>query len=223
MARVIPLYKNGRRNLPGNYRPISVLPTISKIMERILYNQLYVYLTEFGLLSSAQFGFRKSHSTATALLDCTNEWYMNIDKKIFNLVVFIDLKKAFDTVNHDILLKKLELYGIKGQALNLLKSYLSNRHQKCQIGKFVSSERLIKCGVPQGSILGPLLFLLYINDLPECLKSTRPRLFADDTNLTASGPCITDIENAVNSDLQNLRNWLIANKLSLNVTKQNLC
>ena len=194
MARVIPLYKNGHRNLPGNYWPISVLPTISKIMERILYNQLYVYLTEFGLLSSAQFGFRKSHSTATALLDCTNEWYMNIDKKIFNLVVFIDLKKAFDTVNHDILLKKLELYGIKGQ-------------------------HLIKCGVPQGSILGPLLFLLYINDLPECLKSTRPRLFVDDTNLTASGPSVTDIENAVNSDLQNLRNWLFANKLSLNVTK----
>ena len=144
---------------------------------------------------------------------------MNIDKKMFNLVVFIDLKKAFDTVNHDILLKKLEFYGIKGQALDLLKSYLSNRHQKCQVESFVSSEHLIKCGVPQGSILGPLLFLLYINDLPECLKNTRPRLFADDTNLTASSYSIDDIEIAVNSDLENLRNWLMANKLSLNVAK----
>ena len=94
IARVIPLFKSGHRNMPENYRPISILPAISKIMEQILYNQLYNYLTEYGLLSSAQFGFRKSHSTATALLDCTNEWYMNIDKKMFNLVVFIDLKKS---------------------------------------------------------------------------------------------------------------------------------
>ena len=144
---------------------------------------------------------------------------MNIDKKICNLVVFIDLKKEFDTVNHDILLKKLEFYGIKGQTLGLLKSYLSNQHQKCQIENFVSSKHLIKCGVPQGSILGSFPFLLYINDLPECLKSTRPRLLADDTNLTASGRSMADIENAVNSDLENLRNWLMAYKLSLNVAK----
>jgi retron-type reverse transcriptase len=167
-ARVIPLYKNGQRNLPGNYRPISVLPVISKIMERILYVQLYNYLTKFELLSDCQFGFRKFHSTATALLDCSNDWYMNFDRKMFNLVVLIDLKKAFDTVDHQILLKKLELYGIKGQALYFLESYLSNRNQKCQIQGSVSSEKLIKCGVPQGSILGPLFFLLYIND---CLNA----------------------------------------------------
>ena len=156
--------------MPGNYRPISILPAISKIMERILYNQLYNYLTEYGLLSSAQFGFRKSHSTATALLDCTNEWYMNIDKKIFNLVVFIDLKKAFNNVNHGILVKKLKSYGIQGQALDILKSYLSNRPQKCQVDRFVSSERFIECGVPQGSILGPYCFCFILTTYSSVLK-----------------------------------------------------
>ena len=113
----------------------------------------------------------------------------------------------------------MKSYGIKGQALDLLKSYLSNRRPKVSSGRFVSSERLIECGVPQGSILGPLLFLLYFNDLPECLKNTRPRLFADDTNFTASSHSIADIEIAAYSDLENLRHWLIANKLSLNVAK----
>ena len=218
-ARVIPLYKNGQRNVAGNYRPISVLPAISKVMEKILYDQLYNYLSNFRLLSDSQFGFRKFHSTATALLDCTNDWYMNLDRKMFNLVVLIDLKKAFDTVDHQILLRKLELYGVKGQALSFLNSYLSNRSQKCQINGSLSSEKMIRCGVPQGSILGPLFFLLYINDLPQCLSKTKPRLFADDTNLTASGDSITRLEAAVNSDLENLRKWLIANKLSLNVAK----
>ena len=215
IARVIPLYKNGQRNIPGNYRPISVLPAISKIMERILYDQLHSYLTTFELLSDSQFGFQKSHSTASALLDCTNEWYVNLDRKMFNLVVLIDLKKAFDTVDHQILLRKLELYGIKGQALTLLRSYLTNRNQKCQIKNSFSSERLIKCGVLQGSILGPLFFLLYINDLPHCLNKTKPRMFADDTNLTASANSLTDLEAAANSDLENL----IANRLNLNVAK----
>jgi retron-type reverse transcriptase len=209
MARVSPLYKNGQKKLPGDYRPIFVLPAVSKVMERILYDQLYDYLTKFQLLNDCQFGFRKSHSTATALLDCTNSWYMNIDKKLFNLVVLIDLKKAFDTVDHQILLKKLEIYGVKGDALALLKSYLIDRTQKCQVNGTISSERLIKCGVPQGSILGPLFFLLYINDLPQCLSKTKPRLFADDTNLTAARESINDVEAAMNSDLENLRKWLI--------------
>ena len=109
-------------------------------MERLLYNQLYSYLSEHELLSQSQFGFRKCHSTATALLDCTNEWYINnMDRKLFNLVVFIDLKKAFDIVDHGILLRKLELYGIKGNALTLVKSYLSNRSQVCQVNNSTSS------------------------------------------------------------------------------------
>ena len=188
-------------------------------MERILYDQLYNYLTKSKLLSDSQFGFQKFHSTATALLDCNNDWYINLDRKMFNLVVLIDLKKAFDTVDHQILLRQLELYGIKGQALTLLKSYFTNQNQKCQIQNCFSSRQLIKCGVPQGFILGPLLFLLYINDLPQCLNKTKPYLFPDDTNLTASGNSLTDHEVAVNSDLENLRKWLVANKLSLNVAK----
>ena len=138
---------------------------------------------------------------------------------MFNLVVQIDLKKAFDTVDHQILFRKLEIYSIKHQALALLESYLSYRNQKCQINGYLSSKKMIKCGIPQGSILGPLFFLLYINDLPQCLTKTKPRLFTDDTNLTASGNCIPYLENAVNSDLENLRKWLIANRLTLNVVK----
>ena len=218
-ARIIPLYKNGHRNLPGNYRPISILPVVSKIIERILYDQLYNYFSKSEILSDCQFGFRKSHSTTTALIDCTNDWYTNMDKRLLNLVVQIDLKKAFDTVDHKILLRKLELYGIKGQAYNLIESYLSKRTQRCQIKNFISSQQLLSCGVPQGSILGPLFFLIYINDLPSCLEQCKPKMFADDTSITASNNDIVELEKTVNSDLNNLEKWLIANKLSLNSTK----
>ena len=219
IARVVPLFESRQRYLPENYRPISVLPVISKIMERIMYDQIYEYLTEAEILSEYQFGFRKFHSTTTALLDCTNDWYVNIDRKLFNMVVLIDLKKAFDTVDHKIILRKLECYGIKGEALALLRSYLTNRDQKCQVKNFISSEKSIRCGVSQGSILRPLPFLLHTNDLHQCLSETKPPMFADDTNLTASGQCVKEVQTAVNSDLENLRKWLMANKLSLNVAK----
>ena len=158
-----------------------------------MYDQLYEYLNENSLLSHHQFSFRKFHSNASALLDCTNSLYMNMDRKMFNLVVFLDLKKAFDTVNHDILVRKLELFGITGNALSMIKYFLTDRKQKCQLGDVITSESSVTCGIPQGSILGPLLFVLYINDLPDCLRQVSRRLFADDTNLTVAGETIEEV------------------------------
>ena len=156
-------------------------------MERILYDQMYDYLKKQNILSEHQFGFRQFHSTTTTLLDCTNEWYINMDRGLYNIVVLLDLKKAFDTVNHEILLRKFERYGFGNKALDLLSNYLTNRTQRCQLNGMLSDQRGITCGIPQGSILGPLLFIIYINDLPNCLKHTTPRMFADDTSLTAVG------------------------------------
>ena len=218
MARLLPVYKNGPRGFPENYRPISILLAVSKLMERIMYDQLYRYFNENSILSKQQFGFRNFHSTASALLDSTNSWYVNMDRKLYNLVVFLDLKKSFDTVNHEILLHKLELYGITGCALAFIQSYLSDRTQICQLGDKMS-KRNVKCGIPQGFILGPLLFLTYINDLPECLSQATSRLFADDTNLTVAGEIIREVELAMNDDLARLKEWLLANKLSLNVAR----
>ena len=219
IARVVPLHMKGSRSVLDNYRPISILPVISKIFEKILYEQLYEYFTTNNLLSEQQFGFRRFHSTSTALLDCTDEWYVNMHRGIYNLVVFLDLKKAFDTVNHDILLAKLELYGIKNTPLMLFKSYLSDRSQQCQVNGELSTLKYLKYGVPQGSILSPLLFLIYINDLPNCLQHSTVRMFADDTNITVSGKSIKEAEVAVNADLNNIREWLLSNRLSLNLVK----
>ena len=218
-ARVIPIFKKGQRTMLDNYRPISILPVVSKLIERILYNQLSNYLKKESILSEYQFGFRSRHSTTTTLIDCSNEWYVNMDRGQYNLVVFLNIKKAFDTVNHDILLKKLEMYGLGDSALALLRNYLTDRTQKCQLQGMLSEQRTITCGIPQGSILGPLLFTLYINDLPNCLKHTTPRMFADDTSLTAAGETLGEVERRVNEDLSNVHNWLSANRLNLNIAK----
>ena len=175
MARLVPIHKKGPCDLTENYRPISILPAISEIMKRILYDQLY---------QEHQFGFRKLHSTASALLDSTNSSYVNMDRKMFNLVVLLDLKKAFDTIDHSILSNKLELYGIMGSDLSMIRSCLFDRNQTCQLGNLMSTSSCVECGISQGSILGPLFFLIYIlNYLPECLYHSTPRFFADDTNL----------------------------------------
>ena len=219
IAKVSPLFKAGDHSDKENHRPISVIPTVARIFERIIYDQLYTYLIENELLNPQQSGFRSLHSTVTALLDLTNEWCYNIDRKMVNGVILLDLKKAFDTVNHDILLKKLEYFGFDCSSIAFFHPYLSNRKQQCNVNGFSSELGPNSCGVPQGTILGPLLFLIYINDLTNCLKHCTARLYADDTSLNTSGSRIKVIEPLMNADLKHVSSWLIANKLTLNVIK----
>ena len=158
-------------------------------------------------------------STETALLEGTNESLWNIDNNLLNGVIFLDLKKALDTMDHAILLGKLKLYGVSSQSLNWFRSYLSDRKQQTFIDGVQSDFCNITCGIPQGSILGPLLFTIYINDLPSCNLFSKPRMYADDTTLTTSAedPCV--LEHKMNYDMNLIQSWLSANKLTLNVKK----
>ena len=219
IAKVTPFFKSGERNEPNNYRPISVLPTIARLFERLIFKQIYSYFSDKKLIYSHQSGFRAQHSTTTALLDLLNQWCLNIDRGMVNGVLFLDLKKAFDTVDHVILLKKLNCYGVDDRALAWFRSYLEDRQQVCYVNGVTSSMASITCGVPQGSILGPLLFLVYVNDFPKSLDYGMARLFADDTNLTFSGCSLAALQDEMTKDLKGITSWLSANKLTLNVLK----
>ena len=218
-ARVSPVHKNGAKHEPSNYRPMSVIPTVSKIFEKIVFDQLNKYFNDNNLLTSCQSGFRSLHSTMTALLEATNIWSVNIDNGLVNGVVFIDLKKAFDTIDDQIILQKLRNYGIDHCSLKWFKLYLTGRTQKCKVNDRLSKSTSINCGIPQGSNLGPLLFLIYINDLPNCLHHATPRMFADDTSLSYAADSPSELESVINSELESLKTWLITNKLSLNLAK----
>ena len=174
------------------------------------------FIIENNILVEQQSGFRPQHFTETALLNLTNEWLYNMDNGLMSGVLFLDLKKAFDTVDHEILISKLELYGVRGTNLEWFKSYVRNRKPICAISGKLSQSKDIRCGVPQGSNLGPILFLLYINALPNCLETTNASLFADDTNLTCKGLNPQEIKLNLNKDLENVPRWLAANKLTLN-------
>ena len=189
-VRVTLLFKQGDRDDPNNYRPISV---ISVVFERIVYDQLYSYLEVHDIIYKYQPGFRTIHSTVTALLEATDTWVSNIDRGKINVIVFLDSKKAFDTVDHEILLSKLSIYGINGITHQWFQSYLEDRTEMCSIDGFLSSTGTLSCGIPQGMILGPLLFLLYINDLPNCLSNCEPRIYVDDTNFTYASDNTHDI------------------------------
>ena len=221
-ARVIPLFKQGDSSDLNNYRPISVISVVAKVFERIVYDQLYNFLSTEGIISDKQSGFRSLHSTVSALLEATDSWAFNIDRGYVNAVVFLDLKKAFDTVDHEILLTKMNRYGIQGTSLDWFKSYLTNRAQRCSVNGCLSDFTTLKCGVPQGTILGPLLFLVYINDLPNCLSFSIPRMYADDTHITYAGSDLHLIQSSLSHDLEKLSKWLVCNRLTLNATKTEL-
>ena len=168
-----------------------------------------------GLFSSEQSGFLRLHSTVTSLLKNTDDWYNGLDLGKLVGLVFIDLKKAFDTVDHDILCKKLEYYGIQERQLAWFKSYLANRKQFSKVNGIDSSVEEINVGVPQGSCLGPLLFLIYINDLPRSVQGSRMSMYADDTSICHKSSDIAQLNGAINSDLALVEKWLKGNKLSL--------
>ena len=219
IAQVIPLFKGGDNKDPHCYRPISLLPTISKIFEKLLATRLIKFLTKHKVLSPDQFGFRAKFSTEYAIVDIYDKLIKNLDEGLSSCAIFLDLAKAFDSVSHAILLRKMHCYGIRGIALQLFKSYLSSRSQfvKLPCGT-KSSLTSVEYGVPQGSILGPLLFLLFINDLPGA-TNLYIKLFADDTFLCAQNKDFSLLQNEVNVELEKVFIWLASNKLTLNIKK----
>jgi hypothetical protein len=218
-ATVTPVFKSGNPMMCESYRPISVLPTISKIFERAMYSRLIKFIDKHSLISNCQFGFRKGKSTAEAVLRFVNYIYDSLNCKKHSLSIFIDLKKAYDTVNHTILLNKLQRYGIRGLPQSWFKSYLSDRKQNVKIGISHSSVRTVKFGVPQGSILAPLLFLVYINDLPALSKLFSCILFADDTTLSLCDESYLNLITTTNTELEKINQWTVSNRLSLNINK----
>ena len=222
IAKVIPVHKKESKLFYSNYRPISLLSNIDKIIEKIMYNRIYKFLDKNNIIYSLQFGFRQHYSTSYALLNLTEAIMKALDSGNFACGVFVDLHKAFDTVDHSILLSKLCHYGVRGLTKKWFQSYLPNRKQFVSINGFVSSTSSIASSVPQGSVLGPLLFLLYINDLHVAIKHCTVHHFADDTNLFIINKSLKRLNKLLNSDLKNITNWLNANKISLNVSKTEL-
>ena len=217
VALVTPVYKASEENIYSNYRPISVLPCFSKILEKLMYKRLIDYMHKNGTLTDCQYGFRSNGSTNYAIIELVDKITKAIENNEFTVGIFLDLSKAFDTVNHDILLSKLYFYGIRGSCHAWIKDYLSNRKQIVKYNQIRSSERLISCGVPRGSVLGPLLFLIYVNDLINSASKLSTILFADDTNMFCSGKDMHELETTVNSELAQVQEWLTLNQLTLNI------
>ena len=219
IERVVPIFKSGDPSLLTNYRPISVLSFFSKVFERIVYDYLFDFICTNNILYDYQFGFRPGHSTQQAIITLIDKITKSLDNGDIVISLFIDLKKAFDTVDHRILLRKLYAYGIRGTMLKWIESYLSGRTQYFVFDGQESEIHGIQCGVPQGSILGPLVFILYMNDICNVSDIFFAIMYADDTSLVVNGKDLNALIQLLNTALIDLCTWFKANRLSLNTTK----
>ena len=219
LARVVPIFKAGDSSVLTNYRPISVLTFFAKVFEKIVYNKLLNFISDNNILYDHQYGFRKGRSTQQAIITLVDKITKSQDKGDIVITLLIDLKKAFDTIDHRILLRKLYSYGIRGSMLKWMESYLTDRSQYVVFDGKVSETRSIECGVPQGSILGPLLFIISVNDICNVSPMLFKILYADDTCVLISGNHLNDLIDRLNTELISLNNWFKANKLSLNTKK----
>ena len=219
LARMVPIFKAGDSSALTNYRPISVLTFFAKVFEKIVYNKLLNFISDNNILYDHQYGFRKGRSTQQAIITLVDKITKSQDIGDIVITLLIDLKKAFDTIDHRILLRKLYSYGIRGSMLKWMESYLTDRSQYVVIDGKVSQTRGIKCGVPQGSILGPLLFIISVNDICNVSPMLFKILYADDTCVLISGNHLNNLIDRLNTELISLNNWFKANKLSLNTKK----
>ena len=221
-ANVSPVLKKGDSRVPSNYRPISVLPVVAKILEKCVHQQVYTYMQNHQLLHPAQFGFRPGHSTQDAVLACIEDWRRSLDDDKLVGVAFIDLSKAFDSINHKLLLQKLESYGFGDREMRWFYRYLAGRKQRVVIEGSHSSWSNVTRGVPQGSILGPLLFMIFVNDLPSTVEQGTAVMYADDTTLYQCSSDAIGLQEKLTAGLVKIANWLCQNKLSMNVQKTQL-
>ena len=198
-----------------------MLSVFNRILEKLVFKRLSGFIDKYNLLYCKQFGFRSSHSTIHAILSITDNIQKAFEKGTFSCGIFLDLSKAFDSVNHLILLEKLDHYGVRGLTRSWFTSYLSERKQFVSLGNINSEVSNISCGVPQGSVLGPLLFLLYLNDFHKSSKILEFHLFADDANLFYTNNNLQELEEKVNKELIHVQNWLCANKLTHSIEKSN--